>query len=420
MGIFDQIDEFLRHAGNASSNPLAPAYRGARGLFNTGRIAASPYINTFGRSSRGKTGQNQRAIRTINRPQNRFEIGASGQQEQNPLGDLYEQLLSMLTGPVGVNTEDLMGQVRGQFDPIYDARRQAIENMMGRASERTGRERTEVEGLYNDLAEDYERLAPEAAEQAEEGQEDVERLYGQLASNIEGTYSRISNEQADLFKQLGIEAAAPDVLNPQAQQAAARTSDAQSLGAINEQRYEDIGNIDESYYRQGSPLASLTGKNRSSELQYQLQDYLAGREDDIVGLEAERTSGIQQAYTQLAQQAQAQAAQQQQSQAGMLWDILQSQLQAQQPDMSQIDPADQIFMSMPPQIQQEMSTAIRSLETSEEAVYGKVEDPRHPVPGTFVTTTPEWYLKQIDELFKRGDISPQTRQALIAYYRLKK
>lgn len=412
MSLWDEIQKML----NATRHVPGPA--GALPL--VGRLSAGPLVPLITSKIPVRKSPQSRAIRGTVPTRSGFGTAPGYEEQQNPLGDLYEQLLGMLTGGSGVNTENLMGQVRGQFDPIYDARRQAIESMMGRATERTGRERDEVEGLYGDLAKDYERLAPEAAAQADEAQAEIDKLYGELRSNIEGTYSRISDEQSDEFKQLGIEAAAPDVLNPQAQQAAARSADAQTLGAINEQRYMDMGNIDESYYRQGSPLAQLTGKNRSSDLQYQLQDYLAGREDDIVGLEAERSAGIQQAYTQLAQQAQAQGSQQQMQQASMLWDILQSQLQAQQPDMSEVSPADQILMSMPPQIQQEMSTAIRSLETSQEAVYGKVEDPRHPVPGTFVSTTPEWYLKQIDELFKRGNISEQSRQALIAYYRLKK
>jgi hypothetical protein len=58
------------------------------------------------------------------------------------------------------------------------------------------------------------------------------------------------------------------------------------------------------------------------------------------------------------------------------------------------------------------------LERSPEAIYGKVQDPRSPVPGTFVQTTPEWYLSQADKMYQQGQIDASTHQALIMYLQL--
>lgn len=206
--------------------------------------------------------------------------------------DLFEQLLGMLTGGVGVDEADLMNQIRRQFDPVYDARVAAIQSMMQRAQQRTSRGREDVEAMYEALGQDYERLAPEAAEQAEEAQAEVEDLYGQLRSNIEGNYSRIAQEQEEMFEQLGIEAAAPEVMEPQSERATEAMNRAAELEAINAQRYQDIGNIDESYYRQGAPLARLTGSNRSSEMLSRLQDYMAQRQSEIAAAEADRKSVV--------------------------------------------------------------------------------------------------------------------------------
>lgn len=330
--------------------------------------------------------------------------------------DLFEQLLGMLTGGVGVDEADLMNQIRRQFDPVYDARVAAIQSMMQRAQQRTSRGREDVEAMYEALGQDYERLAPEAAEQAEEAQAEVEDLYGQLRSNIEGNYSRIAQEQEEMFEQLGIEAAAPEVMEPQSERATEAMNRAAELEAINAQRYQDIGNIDESYYRQGAPLARLTGSNRSSEMLSRLQDYMAQRQSEIAAAEAERTAGIQGAFTQLLQQARGQAAQQQSQQAGMLWNILQAQMEAQQPQEMTSD----LFLSqLQPQLREGVSSAFRSLERSPEAVFGKVEDPRNPTPGTFVPVTEEWWLNSVDEMHQRGQISDATRQALIQFLRMR-
>lgn len=342
---------------------------------------------------------------------------STGQQE-NPLGSLYDMLIGMLTGPTGVDTSGLMDRVRGAYDPIYDARRKAIEDLMARTEQRTTAGRREIEGLYEGLGQDYERLAPEAAAQAEEARAQTEELFGQLKSNVEGNYSRIQGEQGDLLKKLGQEHVVGDVLEPQGEQAAAAMGRADELGAINQQRMSDIGNIDESYYRQGAPLARLAGTNKSADLLSQLNEFLGQRQSDISMLEGERTAGIQGSYNQLFSQAQAQAAQQKQQQTGMLFDLLQSQLQAANQPPPELT-AGSFLGSLQPNLQQDVGTAFRSLERSPEAVYGRVEDPRHPVPGTFVPTTDEWWFNAVDDMYDKGQISDATRNALVQFLRLR-
>ncbi len=333
---------------------------------------------------------------------------------QDPMAALYEQLLSQLQSPVSqpqaVDKEDLMRQVQAALNPIYDQRIDEAQGTYKRGS-------TDIKNMYRALSNDYERLAPEAAAQAKEAQTDVEELYGQLRSNIEGSYSRVAKEQADLFQQLGIEEALPDVLGEQQAAVTDASKAASELQAQNEQRYLDIGNIDESYYRQGSPIATMTGNELNSDLLFQLQNYTQATN-------AERSAGIQSAYMdQLGQansllaQQQGNASQEAARRQEMLWQMLQSQLQGSQ-QQQKLSPIDSYMSQLPPQLQQSVGGAFTRLQRSPEAVYGKVEDKRSPVPGTFVETTPEWYMAQADEMLRRGEIDQGTYQALQMYMQL--
>jgi hypothetical protein len=340
-------------------------------------------------------------------------LGASQPQEQSdPLMDLYNQLISQLQQPVqqpaSIDKEALMRQVQAAINPIYDDRE-------ARAQANTGRATKDVQGMYGQLAGEYEKLAPQQVAQANEAKAQIQQLYGQLRSNLEGSYSRVSDEQGELFKRLGIESALPDVLGEQApavQEASAAASENQ---AQQEQRYTDIGQADATYYREGAPNALMTGNEISTDMLSKLQDY-------INQAEAERTSGIQSGYMDQLGQAQSQFAQQQgaaQSETArrqdMLFQMVQSQLQGKQ---QQALTPDTFMAQLPQNVQQSVAGAFTSLERSPEAVYGKVEDKRSPVPGTFVSTTPEWYMAQADKMFQEGQIDAATHQALLMYLQL--
>lgn len=338
--------------------------------------------------------------------------GGQPQQQQDPLMNLYEQLISQLQSPVrmptAVNKEDLMAQVQKAINPIYDQRAQA-------AQDRTGRATKEVKNMYGALADDYERLAPQQRAQAADARKQIEDLYGGLRTNIEGNYARVASEQGELFKKLGIEDALPDVLDGQDDQILEAQQAMTENQGQQEQRYMDIGNMDETYMREGSPNAVMTGNEISTDFIAQLQDYL-GQND------AERTAGIQSGYMDQLGQANSQLAQQQQnaqqeasSKQQMLWQILQSQLQGNKQEALTPD----TFMGgLPENTQNTVASAFTRLQRSPEAVYGKVEDKRNPVPGTFVETTPEWYMQQADQMLQNGEIDAATHQALLMYLQL--
>lgn len=336
-------------------------------------------------------------------------------QPQDPMTELYGQLLDQLQAPVaqptGIDTNDLMNQVKNAINPIYDAQAASAKAQGQRAT-------SDIQGMYKALADDYKKLAPEQMAQAQQNKQQIEQLYGQLRSNIEGDYSRVSNNQADLFKQLGIESALPDVLNKQDDSVQEALTAASQTQAQEEQRYQDIGNMDATFYREGSPNAILAGNEQSTNILNKLSDYLGQ-------LEGQRASGIQSGYLDLLGQAQNNLAQQQSAaqsemarRQSMLWDILQSQMNGANKQQQAALTPDSYMSQLNPAIQNSVAGAFTQLQRSPEAVYGKVEDPRNPVPGTYVQTTPEWYMAQADKMLQNGQIDPATHQALLMYMQL--
>ena len=400
----------IRHGANIASSILGDQITGV-GRMVTG---ASPVTHP---------------IRRVNNPagtignQNLKEQLGNLFQQQDPTAQLYESLISQLQQPVsqpqGINTEDLMMQVKKAINPLYDAR---VKSAQGQ----TFRNSAEVEKMYRALADDYKQLAPEQAAQSKQAQQEIDQIYGELRSNVQGDYSRVAKEQGDLFNQLGIQSALPEVLAEQNSPVQQVLSSAAQNEAQQKQRYLDMGQADQNYYREGSPLAISAGNDVRMGLQDELTSYLQQ-------LEGERASGIQSTYLDQLGQAQSQLAQQQQlaqSEASrkqeMLFNLLQSQMEAQNAlDLAGIKagstgtgPLDKLMGSLDPVHQAAVASAFTRLQRSPEAIYGKTRDPRNPNPSTYVETTPEWYAAQADEMLRRGEIDDATHQALLQYLQL--
>lgn len=381
----------------------------------------------------GATPRNRSTNQPTRRPSSSYKFGQKtqrtkslgfGPKSQQPqrdlLGELYNSLISQLQEDVSVDEDDLMAQIRAAYDPVYNARRSAIEEMMRSAQQRSATGRQEVVNQYESLGKDYERLAPEATAQAEQFRAGTEELYGKLRSNIEGNYSRIQQEQKELFEELGIEAAAPEVLEPQGKAAAEATTDAETLGTLAQQREREVGQLESRYWREGAPLARLQGSNMSAEMLAGLEDYLRSRETDITQLEAERSSGIQGAYTQLLQQAQQNAQSQERWQTEMLFNVLNQQMEARNQPQEELTPESYLSM-LGPQAGNVLD-AYRQIERSPEAVVGKQfigeTLPDYPVPGEVAPITDQWWLAQVDEMLEAGMIDETTAQLLMNYIRL--
>lgn len=235
-----QMGESLRRATGTVGQPF--------GLHNTRGMSTRAPSQSRTPGASPNTGIGQAFGRGIGQV-----ISGLGQNptQSDPLMDLYAQLINQLQQPVqmptGIDTDNLMQQVQNAINPIYDQRIQQAQDTADYATD-------QVREMYRALSNDYERLAPQQVEQAEAAQQDIQQLYGQLRSNITGDYARVSKEQADLFQDLGIEAALPEVLDQQDDSVTEALTAAAQTQAQNEQRYSDIGQMDATYFRQGSPM----------------------------------------------------------------------------------------------------------------------------------------------------------------------
>lgn len=228
-----------------------------------------------------------------------------GQTAVDPFADIMQMLEDYLArGPGDVDEEGIRSDIEAMINPVFAARRQAIENLMSRAEQRTAQNRQEVESMYGALSNQYIQQGTEQQAVAQQAAQEAAALQGQLKSNIHGNFSRIQGEQAELFKQLGIESALPEVTSGQmeAQQQGLNTADI--LGASEQNYLQNQGRTDQAYYAQGAPLAKLEGSNRSSDLMAALEAYLADQGDVINQLEAERSSELARAFSEVTGQAQ--------------------------------------------------------------------------------------------------------------------
>lgn len=231
---------------------------------------------------------------------------------RDPMDDILAAMQSLLgqTGaesfsPTQVDLGDLRGQIEAEINPVYDARRKAIENLMARAEQRTATNRADVTGMYNALAGDYDSQALLADQQADQAAQEAQALQGQLKSNIHGNYSKIQDEQLEMLSQLGLEAtAASDSMLAQGQDQAFMEGIVDQTGAANQSFLQNQGTIDQQYYTQGAPLAKLEGANRSTDLLAMLESYLADQSNELNMLEGERTSDITGAFRELSTAAQ--------------------------------------------------------------------------------------------------------------------
>ena len=173
MGIFDGTDDIAAALARLVQSPRVQY--GVNQLQRSLPMVSGPFggsqLPNFGGSQTGA--KSRISERRVGQPPGIGNtlgslVSKLGGQQQDPLMSLYEQLLSQLQAPVnaptGINTDDLMKQVRAAIDPIYNQRSEAAKNQATRA-------RADVEGMYGALAEDYERLAPQQVEQAAARQE---------------------------------------------------------------------------------------------------------------------------------------------------------------------------------------------------------------------------------------------------------
>lgn len=220
---------------------------------------------------------------------NPFGLG----QESSTTDDILKQLQA-LSDPSRymMNQGDLMRQAQAQASAQYDPQIAAIKAAMAGAQTRGTRNRDQVIGMFNGLSDNIRGDVPVVTQQYDQAKQTTGNEYQQLKDSINQQYDQSQKQQEDIYKRLGIQAAASDVV-PQQQtdrnffvgQAGSKNQTAQNALTTEQQ-----GAID--YVNSGSRNARVEGTQRGADIMNNLADLLNQYQAQVGAQEAAKAQAV--------------------------------------------------------------------------------------------------------------------------------
>lgn len=252
------------------------------------------------------------AAKRVSQAKKRTQERSSGGGGGTP--DDITQLENMLKSFGGMSQPDisslkseLQKAIAGQYDPQITN----LNNEMGQAKKRTAGAKKDIKALYNDLVGYYQgQLAPTKA-RGESYKKEAKQSGDALKQSITDDYTQRLREQVDMYKQLGIEAAAPSATEGQMadqtnQMAVADNTSSAEQAALTQEEAADMA-----YWSEGSGIAKSEGADTQAALDMQLQDYLNKQGGQLALLKGQKDAAYNQGLINLQQQAAESAAKQQ-------------------------------------------------------------------------------------------------------------
>lgn len=215
--------------------------------------------------------------------------GQQGTSTADILARLQElQDSSRYYDPYGLD-EEARSAANAQYDPIISG----LRSQMSAAQTRGDRNKQELGNMFNSLSSGLAAQLPQIEQRFTAGKQDTASQYGALKDKIANTYAETQASQEALYKRLGIEAAADDVLPNQARDQAYFTSvaDTQNQTAQTALSQEQTGATE--FTRKSSDIARAEGVNQQSNLMANLEELLSSLQGQISANEAAKT----QSYT---------------------------------------------------------------------------------------------------------------------------
>lgn len=228
-------------------------------------------------------------------PQTNFSnpFGFAEQQDTSSTDDILKQLQA-LSDPSRymMDQASLQRQASAQASAQYDPQIAALRAAMSGAETRGNRNRDQVIGMFNGLSDNLRGEVPGIEQQYAGAKQQTGQEYTDLKQGINAQYDQSQKQQSDIYKQLGIEAAATDVV-PQQQtdrdffvnQAGARNQTAQNALTTEQQ-----GAVD--YTNRGVQNAKTEGTQRGADIMAQLADLLNQYQSSIGAQEAAKQSAM--------------------------------------------------------------------------------------------------------------------------------
>ncbi len=245
------------------------------------------------------------------------------------LAELAQSMLSD-TASQSFDYESALQQSQRAIRRAYAAEINAIRSNNKAAKKETRKARRDIESMYKGLANAYGETSRDTTQRGEQNVQQSLDLANQANAQIKATQQSTTAEQAQMLKDLGLEATADQIITPDFSKVAETMAGVTAEGAENADTARQMASADAEYYKRGKKTARLEGSNRSADLIGELHDYLRGNRGQIASLKGQRGKEIatnRQNVQQSAAEAQAQA-------DSELWDRV-MQFTAMQQDMQQ-------------------------------------------------------------------------------------
>lgn len=269
--------------------------------------------------SEGVSGFKQRATDAVT---------SAGGGSRDPFQQLLDQLHGINVAPTPV--EQLLAQATSSASSQYDPMISQLKAEMDRAQTRGKQSQQEGRQMYGDLANTIASQMPEITNRMAQASQQAEGRYAQTQNELQNQYGNQAQQQAELFKRLGIQAAAPEASQQAMEDQTYFQNQLGSDKASALQALSQMGQADVAYNQQSSDNARLAGENLAGDIGKQLEDFLQVSGGKLSGLESSKNSAIQAMLGQLQGQDQQRMQQQENQEYNRMMDLFNLQLKMQQ------------------------------------------------------------------------------------------
>lgn len=254
--------------------------------------------------------------------------GGGGNAAPNPLDQLMEQIQSINVEATPI--ELLMQQARGSAGAQYNPLIKELEAQMGATKRRAKGNKKEAKAMYSALAGDIDSETPQIVAEQKAAQNEAKNRYREAQQEIGGQYDRQAREQAQVLKQLGIQAAAPEASQQQVEDEAYFKNQIASDKNADLDMLKEMYQADRAYNRETADTTRLAGVNAAGDIQAQLEDYLQTAGGKLAGYRAGKSSAIEAMMAQLQQEDAERVTEAEENEYDRLMDMFNLQLKMQE------------------------------------------------------------------------------------------
>jgi hypothetical protein len=218
--------------------------------------------------------------------------------------ELFNALMGMLTGGAPQYDERLARiEAQSAVNAKYDPQINEILRMMAGTKSRAGQNKAELGRMFGALSQGMLAEIPATKLNYDAAQKSGNAQYDQLQQQIKGSYDESRKEQMDLFKQLNIEAAAPDALQGQSKDEAFYKAQAATDKQANWTNLEQLQQATQNYHTEMAGSAKFEGAERQADVMSQLEEMLGQYQGKLGDLRSAKQNDLMGALSQMQQAA---------------------------------------------------------------------------------------------------------------------